>query len=96
MVQHLLVNSKNSSVLLVHYEDLRSNLFHEMKRMLQFLDYSVTENTLRERLDEKFTTFYRNHTSEFEHFTSEQKKYVNSILASKVETGLPLKQYIRP
>ena len=96
MVQHLLITSKNYSVLLVHYENLLSNLFHEIKRMVQFLDYDISENKLRDELDHKFTYFYRNHTAKFEHYTSEQKKYVNSVIASKVATGLPLERYIRP
>ena len=100
MVQHLLVDSRNYSVLLVHYENLKSSLVPEMMQMLKFLDYSITETTLKERLEEDFTAFHRHQKSTFEHYTSDQKKYVNSIIDrhSNIETGLPLglRQYIRP
>lgn len=88
MVEHLLVRSTGHPVLLVHYKDLKSNALHEVVRILSFLDYEVSNKVVEERLKKQFNTFYRNHTSTFEHFTRVQRDYVNTVI-SRVESRLP-------
>ncbi len=94
MVNHLLIKSLNRPVLLVHYEDVKSNSLYEVMRMLKFLHYDVPEDSLRERLQKQFNTFYRNHSSaSFEHFTWSQQDRINGYItrmASKL-IGKPLK-----
>ena len=102
MINHLLIESRNYPVLVVRYEDLKSNTLQEIMQMLEFLGYEYTPDELKERLNQKFTTFYRNRTSTFEHYTAAQKQYINSII-TKVhsrlqllsQTPLPLKTYIK-
>ena len=98
MVYHLLVKSTDHHVLLVHYEDLKHDLFREMNRILTFLDIKMEEEVLRERLEPNFNIFYRNHTCHYEHFTSEQRRYINHVISTadpQVAARLPLKTYLR-
>lgn len=82
MVNHLLLRSSDRPVLLVHFEDLKLNVFREIEKILTFIGYQIDHAVLRERLKNDFNTFYRNHTDSFEHFTPEQKEYVASVMAS--------------
>ena len=79
MVDHLLVKSRGRPVLIVHYEDLKTNQLHEVKRMVDFLGYDVPESILKERLEQKFTAFHRNHTKTFEHFTAAQREFIEAV-----------------
>lgn len=98
MVNHLLIENKNHPVLVVKYEDLKANTVHEVMRMVQFLGYEIPKDLLVERMKQKFTAFYRNHTLTFQHFTTAQKNYINSIINrvdSKLKSqSLPLRHYI--
>lgn len=90
MVNHLLVKSKGRPILLVNYEDLKADPVREVKRMVDFLGYKLPESVLRERINQQFTVFYRNHTQTFEPFTAAQMKLVNatcSRVAAKLNPG---------
>lgn len=101
MVTHLLVHGQQEgrSVLLVHYEDLKANATREVLRMVRFLGVEVPDDMVAERVKQDFTSFYRNHTQSFEHFTTVQKDYINRIIlqvASKLNSQvLPLISYLR-
>lgn len=96
MINHLLINNRKHSVLVVRYEDLKSNALHEVMRMLEFLDYAIPEHVLMKH--KEFTTFYRNHTSTFKHFTRTQRIHINSVIMkmhSKLKSEiLTLKDYV--
>ena len=100
MMNHFFLMNKSNPVLVIQYEDLKSNPLKEIIRILNFLHYVISEDLVRDRLQHQFTTFYRNHTSSFEHFTTAQKEYINSVI-SKVDyrigsrSRLPLKDYLR-
>ena len=98
MVTHLLVqNAAKRPVLLVHYEDLKRNSSHEVLRMVKFLGVGIPESVVMERLKDGFTSFYRNHTQTFEHYTDMQKLQINKAItrvASKQQT-LPVRSYLR-
>lgn len=80
MVNHLLVNVSDSNpVLLVKYEDLKKDLYQEVERMLMFLDVQV-RNDWKDRLKNGFHAFHRNHTYTFDHYTIEQKIYMNEVI----------------
>lgn len=83
MVTHLLINNtRHHSVLLVRYEDLKSNTLHEVQRMLKFLQVpmnSVHSSELAQL--EAFHKFHRNTSYTFDHYTHEQKMFVNSVIA---------------
>lgn len=88
MVKHLLLDSMDRPVLLVHYEDLKADLVREVKRMVKFLGYDMPEDVLRERITQQFNDFYRNHTPTFEHFTPAQKKFINDAYDRVAATGV--------
>lgn len=46
--------------------------------MLDFLQVPYSNSDLKSRLAEDYSTFYRNHTSSFEHFTEGQKQLVRA------------------
>ena len=80
MINHLLINaSDRNPVLLVKYEDLKRDAISEVERMLMFLDIKVT-TTVRGKLKNGFHAFHRNHTYTFDHYTVEQKIYMNEVI----------------
>ena len=80
MINHLLINKSDSNpVLLVKYEDLKSDPYQEVERMLMFLDVKVKKD-VRDRLKNGFHAFHRNHTYTFDHYTVEQKIYMNEVI----------------
>lgn len=90
-------------VLIVTYEALKSDTCAEVERMLRFLNIGVDSGMLEERLSGTINTFHRKkHSKEFQHFTKEQRVYVNSLLkdvSSLVSTSerahlLDVEQYI--
>ena len=80
MINHLMVNvSEGNPVLLVKYEDLKKDPYQEVERMLTFLDMKVKDD-VKDRLKNGFHTFHRNHTYTFDHYTVEQKIYMNEVI----------------
>lgn len=80
MIDHLLVNvSENNPVLLVKYEDLKKDPLQELERILGFLDIKF-KNDMRDKLKNGFHAFHRNHTYTFDHYTVEQKIYMNEVI----------------
>ena len=71
--------------LCVMYESLKRDLSSEVKRMLDFLHIEYNEMELRNRLQKTFSIFHRSRKREFEHFTHEQKMFVNSVINSVME-----------
>ena len=81
MVNHLIIKSKGKPVLVVRYEDLKRNAIAEVKKILGFLRFvQVPEQEIESRLLSGFQNFYRNHTDLFDHYTQEQKTYVNTVI----------------
>lgn len=85
-VVNLLLEAKSAHrpVHIIVFEDLKSNTVKEMKRVTDFLGFSLTEQEVSQRLDSGFTKFYRNHTAEFSHFTLEQEQYIHDTVASTI------------
>ena len=79
MINHLLVNNTHHPVLLVKYEDLKADTYHEVERMITFLNVEL-KNNFQASLKEGFHKFHRNHTYTFEHYTPEQKLHMNSVI----------------
>lgn len=88
------------------YEDLKSDVTSEVKRMLDFLHFPYTDESLKAALADDYTSFKRLHKSdeaEFAPFSDEQKAVVNdavqtiidSMVLKKYDT-LRLLEYIRP
>ena len=74
-------------VLLVRYEDLKSNTIREVERMLVFLQRPFDADELSSRLAEDFTTFKRPHYTQnsFERYTSTQRLYMDAVLLQGIE-----------
>lgn len=81
MITKWIVNTGGHPVLIVKYEKLKSEPIPEVKRMLDFLNINCSMEDLQRKIDEGYSMFHRKHnTVKFEHFTPEQKSWVNSII----------------
>ena len=85
MIYNILLSQRHHPVLTVTYEDLKTNTVAETLRMLNFLQFPHLREEVEQRLQGGFTKFYRNHTDSFDHFTSEQKVFVNGIISDVVQ-----------
>ncbi len=70
--------------MILRFEDVKRDKVSEVKKMLQFIDFPFDEKTVQERLQGDFGLFRRNHTETFEHYTVEQKKWVNNMLLEMI------------
>lgn len=103
MVNHLVIKSFSQPVLVVRYEDVKEDAVREVKKMLEFLKFTdISDKDVETRLKTDFQNFYRNHTYSFDHYTSEQKQYVNNAIRRVQDritrfniNFIPLEQYIR-
>ena len=86
MIDRWIVNNRNHTVLVVKYEKLKSEPIPEVRRMLDFLGINYSAEYLQRRIDEGFSTFRRKYDNvKFEHFTSQQKSWVNSIIMNATD-----------
>lgn len=85
MVNSNLLRRRSHPVLTVRYEDLKTDTVAEVVRMLDFLEFPYSREEVEHRIREGFTQFYRNHTDSFDHFTTEQKIFVNGIIFDIVQ-----------
>ena len=80
------LNNESRPVLVVKFEDIKTDLIGQVKRMLDFLKYPYMEDELRSRLAEGFDAFRRAHSKEkFEHFTPKQQKLVRSFVLDTIK-----------
>ena len=81
---NLLIEAKVAGrpVYILKFEDLKADTAKEMKKVTNFLGFSITEEEVAKKLMTGFSKFYRNHTAEFSHFTADQEKYVHSVVYS--------------
>ena len=63
-----ILNSESRPVLVVKFEDLKTDLIGQVKRMLDFLKFPYMEDELRSTLAEGFNKFRRAHGAENSHF----------------------------
>lgn len=101
VIKHWVLESDPERVLLVHYEDLVNNTYHELVRMLDFISQPYDRHNVQKSLGSDSGLFHRQHTSSFEHFTEEQYKSISEMLSdtmsavghSNYRGKLKLKQY---
>lgn len=81
---NLLVEAKVAGrpVYILKFENLKADTVKEMKKVMDFLGFSYTENEVSERLSAGFSKFYRNHTATFSHFTADQEQYIHNVVYS--------------
>ena len=80
-----IVNGRGHPVLVVRYEDLKTDKIGQVKRMLDFLRVPYSEDELQKRMEADLGTFRRKHHGEFEHFTSKQRDYVRQKIAETLD-----------
>ena len=71
--------------LLVYYDDLKANTLKEVKRMLDFLNFPYSDEVVASRLAASFDKFHRTQHPQFEHFTSQQRTYIEDKLRKSIE-----------
>ena len=81
------VKSVNFShpIMVVRYEDIKEDHIGQIERMLKFLEFPFDKTELKVKLHREFEAFKRPHKEEFEYYTPEQKKYVNTILLDTIK-----------
>ena len=80
-----ILHSKGHLVLVVLYEQLQANPLREVVRILNFLHYPYSPEAVRSAVEEGFTSFFRNHTDLFPHFTPQQISLVNDAIVTAAE-----------
>lgn len=77
-----IVNNGGHPVIVVKYEDMKTNTSMELQRMLDFLQFPYSETQLQSLVSKGYNTFKRNHSldGDFERFTPAQRLFVNSLV----------------
>ena len=57
---------------------------HQMRRVLDFLQFPHSEEALTSAVQAGFSSFYRNHTDSFQHFTPRQRAVVEAGISETV------------
>ena len=66
--------------LVVRYEDFQRDRVREVSRVLNFLHFPYSGETLSQRLEEDFTAFHRTRHVDFEAFTQSQEEFIEHSL----------------
>ena len=66
----------DSSVLVVKYENLKTDLRTELIRMMKYLEYPYTEEDLECTIKSNTNGFHRNHTKPVEHYLQKEADVV--------------------
>ena len=87
LVTHLILESPpDVPKLVVRYENLQKDRVREVSRVLDFLRFPYSHETLSQRLEEDFNSFHRNrHNIDFDPFTQSQKQFIDLILRRIVD-----------
>ena len=80
----------NIPVLVVHYEKIKENKISQVERMLDFLKFEFNHDFVTQKLYEDYTMFRRNHSMQFEHYTTAQIRRINNYIRKAARY---LKQY---
>ncbi len=97
MIYNWIHKNRHQPLLLIKYEQLRNNKALEMHKILKFLDIKFTIEEVQTRIDNGFSTFHRRKNNvTFEHFTIEQKRWVNSAIlnATALTETLDFREYL--
>ena len=78
--------SKTHPLLVVHYEDLKADTVGEVQKILEFLAIPSISKDFAQRMEEGYIRFHRKKDQEFEHYTSDQKRFLNEIVADTKRT----------
>ena len=80
------INETSHQVHIVRYEDLSTDTFGEVKKILQFLKIPHDDKEVQMRLLEDVEHFHREHVNDdYEHFTPEQKEFARATLLNVIK-----------
>ena len=79
-------------MLVVQYEQLKSDLGGELRRMLEFLDYKYSEEDISCVLNKQLETFHRHSNRNFNPFTPSQEDLIQNSI--KKMNKLLIKHYV--
>ena len=71
---------KRRPLLRVFYEDLETNVTHQVQRMLDFLHVPYSSAELRQRLESGFQNIHRKKEHSFDPFTEQQRAFLKKTL----------------
>ena len=82
MIENWLIFNRKKPVLVVKYEALKKQTFHEVEWMLKFMNVYYNAMTLNEVLRVGFNAFKRehNHSDGVKYFTDRQRRYITRII----------------
>ncbi len=99
-----IVGGKFNPFLVIRYEDVKKNSAKEVLKMVKFLGFQdlFTEESVQDKLKEGYSSFYRNHEDDFEHFTAQQSELISNTVTDTLQlladNGLqdsfPIKDYV--
>ncbi len=74
-------------VLVVRYEDFKSDALTQVKRMLDFLGVPYSDEALQKRMSKDFGKFHRKHNpaSDFDHYTAEQRNHMKGLIRETIK-----------
>ena len=72
-------------LLVVHYEDLKTDQLAQVERMLNFLEIVYNRTELTANLENGFGDFQRNHSQSGEYYSLAQKSEINSMIRETTE-----------
>ena len=70
------VGSMKVPTLVIQYEKLLTNLYVELKRIMEFLEFSYTEEDIQCTIRSSTEQFHRSHNGHFDPYTKEQKLWI--------------------
>ena len=84
------MQSSELPTLVLCYEEMVTDVYKEIKNMLDFIEYPYTEDDIQCTVKSTNEKFHRKHTRSFDPYTPEQRDYIMKQVAS---VNHILKQY---
>ena len=73
-------NKEDKPLLVMKYENLKSNLLPDVERMLQFLHMPYSREEVIRILEADYGKFHRSHADNFDHFTATSREFVHGVI----------------
>ena len=75
-----ITNNHDHPVLIVKYEDIKSNTQSELRRILDFLQVPYSSSRLKQVVARGYRTYRREHSETFDHYIPGQRDTVRSAI----------------
>ena len=60
------------------------SILQEVERVLDFLQFPYSADRVKSAVEDGFSSYYRNHTDSYQHFTAQQADTVNAAIVGTV------------